>query len=838
VTVELSCSNDQGLLGALEDSTTTDGVGWWGLAVTAVCEYHELWMVDPQYYVADGATTVDGDVIAATWIEYPEPLRGKTVTGNLFFTVAQDLAPEPWVNFTPSGWWTSSLVAPVAVQISDVGSGLDVSTALRRMSLDGGSAWADWSTASCTGSDGSKGPETVSTNVTFEADNGSDYFVQFAISDLAMQRSESPVYPVRVDTTPPENPPSVGSNLSTGTWYGDSDITLNWQPATDATSGIAGYSFLWDTTASTMPDSTVEDQDNHIEDSIPGDGENWFFHLRAVDNAGNAAPGAVETGPYWLDTVAPTNPVTITCTPAPGVWTASSTVGCSWSAGTDAASGVAGYSFIWGTAPMTEPDTTVDTTNLSTTSTTLASNWWYLHLRTVDTVGNGAWTEHAGPFKIDRTNPSSAVNPLTAYQTTASFTVSWTGSDGTGSGIASYDVRVEDVTAGTTTTWRSATAATSGTFTGQRGHSYIFASRARDMVGNLEAYPASGGDALTTIGTSIPIRVRDESGAGVSGAKVYHQGSYVGVTDATGLRYVPGALIGDTVSALHKVYTQSAPKLAHSGWTWRVYLTSVGINNTGTTQLHAITSTAEQILTVRKNQALIGFHLVVSVEWDATTPYLNNLEQGLENASEYLYDATDGQFFWESIELKDNSVDLANADMRVYASNQAWPSAHVGAIREGAGRLIKVGRLFNGSSSNSGQWTQANGFRTLIHEFGHYLGLWDEYLDRTGQRASSAFCASNFNPSATDHSEQASIMYSQYESTEFCSRADSTHTHRSQTQHDAESGGESTWETLERLYKDSTSPARWTLRSPDDRSTIVAVAVRHSHTPSPPRAEN
>jgi len=822
VTVELHCSNNQGVLGTLVSSTTTDSNGWWGLPVTAVCEYFGLWMVDPQYHLADAAASIGGEVQSATWIEYPQPLRGKTLTGNLYFTVPQDPAPEPWVNYQPTGWWTASLTASVSVQISDFGSGLDVSTAQYRVSRDAGAGWMDWSTAGCSGSDGSKGPETVTGSVVFEADNGTDYLVQFAISDMAAQRSESPVYPVKVDTTPPQNPPNVNANLTSSTWYGNGDVTLTWQPGTDTTSGVAGYSLLWDTSASTIPNTKVDDQDNHIEDTIPGDGQSWFFHLRTVDNAGNAAPGAVETGPYWLDTVPPTNPATITCNPLPDIWTASSTVSCSWAAGTDAASGVGGYSLLWDTIPGTEPDTTADITQLSTTSQSLSSNWWYMHLRTVDTVGNASWTEHAGPFKVDRTEPSSAVNSLAANQSTTSFTLSWTGSDGTGSGIASYDIRVEDVTAGTTTTWKSAIAATSATFTGQVGHTYIFASRARDLVGNLELYPASGGDALTTIGTSIPIRVRDESGVGVAGARVYLDGSYAGVTDATGLRYVPGAVIGSTVSALHKVYTQSAPKSDHGGWTWRAYLTSVGVSNTGVTSLHAITSTAEQVLTVRKNQVVIGVHLVVSVEWDATSAYLNDLEQGLENASEYLYDATDGQFFWEFIELKDNSVTLANADMRVYTTNQVWPGAHVGAIREGAGRLIKVGRLFNGASSNRGQWTQANGFRTLIHEFGHYLGLWDEYLTRNGKRAASAFCATNFDSKTTDQSEQASIMYSQYESTEFCSRADSTHTHRSQTQHDAESGGESTWETLERLYKDPTSPARWTLRSPDDRSTIVA----------------
>ena len=145
----------------------------------------------------------------------------------------------------------------------------------------------------------------------------------------------------------------------------------------------------------------------------------------------------------------------------------------------------------------------------------------------------------------------------------------------------------------------------------------------------------------------------------------------------------------------------------------------------------------------------------------------------MESASEYLYDATDGQFFWERIEIRDNSVTQADADIRLYATNQVWPNANLGGIRDGAGKVIELGRLFDGASSNVGQWSQDNGFRTVIHEFGHYIGLWDEYLDRSGKNATTAFCTTNFNSNATDHTEQASIMYSQYQSTEFCSRADS-----------------------------------------------------------------
>ena len=816
VTVRLHCSGNQGVLETLVDSTTTDPEGWWGLPVTAACDFHELWMVNPEYHLPDDATSVGGEVLSPTWIEYAVPLRGKILTGNRFFTVSQDPVPEPWANFSPSGWWTSSLVAPVTVQISDVGSGLDVSTAEHRVSRDGGTGWTAWSAASCSGSDGSNGPETVSADVTFEGDNGTDYLVQFAISDLAMQPSESPVYPVKVDTTPPVNPPSVESNLSTSTWYGDSDITLSWQPGTDATSGVAGYSFLWSTSASTFPDASVDDQDNHIEDTIPGDGQTWYFHLRTVDQAGNAAGDAIRTGPYWLDTARPTNPASITCSPLPGVWTASSTVSCSWDAGADGASGVGGYSYLWNTSPSTVPDVGIDTTQLSAGSPILASGLWYFHLRTVDAVGNPAATAvHRGPFKIDRDPPSSSVNPLAANQATTPFPVSWGGSDGAGSGITSYDIRIEDLTAGTTETHTRGS--TSEYFTGERGHTYLFSSRARDLVGNLEAYPAAGGDALTTVGASIPIRVRNQSGSGVSGAKVYHNGSYVGVTDGSGLRYVPGGLVGDTVAAIHEVYEHPATKPHHGSygsgnWAWRAYQTSWAFNTAGDPQLHSITGTSEQVLTVRADQPLIGIHHITAIEFDASV-HFTNTENALPMAAAHLYDATDGQMIFEINEVFDNGVRWVGCDMQIHASNSGRANAHRAGMEGPSAQHINLNR-----ANPALGWATTAGSQVIVHEWGHYgMGLYDEYLDRSGQEGTGAYCAKNRGTVA--FASRSSIM--DRDASEFCSRVDPNHEHMTNTQHDKETGGESTWESIKEEFTDSQNPPRWVLQTPDDRGAIM-----------------
>jgi hypothetical protein len=86
---------------------------------------------------------------------------------------------------------------------------------------------------------------------------------------------------------------------------------------------------------------------------------------------------------------------------------------------------------------------------------------------------------------------------LAATQTTASFSVQWSGADN-GSGIADYTIFVSE-DGGPFTPFVSDTTDTSVTFTGQTGKTYAFYSIARDLVGNVEA-PPSGPDTQTVVG--------------------------------------------------------------------------------------------------------------------------------------------------------------------------------------------------------------------------------------------------------------------------------------------------------------------------------------------------
>ena len=82
--------------------------------------------------------------------------------------------------------------------------------------------------------------------------------------------------------------------------------------------------------------------------------------------------------------------------------------------------------------------------------------------------------------------PISTVEPLPVTTTTASFTVSWTGSPGASApGIASYEIFVSD-DGGPFTIFLADTTLTSATFTGQFSHTYEFYSVATDNLGNVQ----------------------------------------------------------------------------------------------------------------------------------------------------------------------------------------------------------------------------------------------------------------------------------------------------------------------------------------------------------------
>src|SRR5213594_1719369 len=113
----------------------------------------------------------------------------------------------------------------------------------------------------------------------------------------------------------------------------------------------------------------------------------------------------------------------------------------------------------------------------------------------VPPASNDTWT------MVDTIAPTSRTLALPRYEASLSFTVYWGPTEGT-TDVATYHIQRNDNGAGWTD-WLVATAATtSGTFTGQDGHTYQFRSVATDRAGNTET--VTGNESWTIVDVTPP----------------------------------------------------------------------------------------------------------------------------------------------------------------------------------------------------------------------------------------------------------------------------------------------------------------------------------------------
>jgi len=129
----------------------------------------------------------------------------------------------------------------------------------------------------------------------------------------------------------------------------------------------------------------------------------------------------------------------------------------------------------------------------------------YVKVQYSDRAGNRSdW--YYDTIILDTTPPTSTVSALPAIQMASSFAVGWSGTDSP-IDVAKFDVQYKDATlmqgTGSSdpawTDWYSDTTLSSALFTGEYGHTYYFRTRAKDIAGNVEEYPAGAGDAYTEI---------------------------------------------------------------------------------------------------------------------------------------------------------------------------------------------------------------------------------------------------------------------------------------------------------------------------------------------------
>jgi hypothetical protein len=228
------------------------------------------------------------------------------------------------------------------------------------------------------------------------------------------------------------------------------------------------------------------------------DGHTYGFYSIATDNVGNVQPTPTAAqATTTVDATPPTSLVAVLPSFSPGSFT------LNWSGSDGNGSGIADYNVYVSDNGGAFTPLLTNTKQTSMTFAGVNGHTYGFYSVATDNVGNIQPTPSSAQSRttIDTAPPTSSVQALPSLSP-ATFTLNWSGSDGSGSGIANYSVYVSD-NGGAFTVLLGSTTLTSTTFTGQNGHIYGFFSIATDNVGNIQPTP-TGAQASTTISAGPP----------------------------------------------------------------------------------------------------------------------------------------------------------------------------------------------------------------------------------------------------------------------------------------------------------------------------------------------
>jgi len=262
--------------------------------------------------------------------------------------------------------------------------------------------WYVWDTSDST--DPENKLFTSDTSVTSQPlSSGSNWYFHIRTMDNAGNLAYEAVHfgPFYIDTTKPTNPTGMHAcSHSKQVWSSDNTIDISWSGASDSPSGVYGYKYVWDTSTTTIPPGIGKEVDTSETSCTSRDlstGNNWYFHVRAVDDAGNWANGAFHVGPFYIDIDPPSTP-----DPDDGIpgWSNDNTPTFYWGSSSDSGSGVAGYEWNIDDGPETW------TTSTSVTLSPQPDDYHTFYVRAKDYAGlfSDYWGSH--DFQIDVTKPA------------------------------------------------------------------------------------------------------------------------------------------------------------------------------------------------------------------------------------------------------------------------------------------------------------------------------------------------------------------------------------------------------------------------------------------------
>ena len=108
------------------------------------------------------------------------------------------------------------------------------------------------------------------------------------------------VGPIRIDTFQPIRPVASSPSHQLGTASADRTVDVAWSGASDALSGLDGYSIAWTQGLAAAPDLVKDVEETAFRTTSPQLAVgSWWFNIRARDNAGNWSD-AVSVGPFSI----------------------------------------------------------------------------------------------------------------------------------------------------------------------------------------------------------------------------------------------------------------------------------------------------------------------------------------------------------------------------------------------------------------------------------------------------------------------------------------------------------------------------------------------------------
>ncbi len=308
-----------------------------------------------------------------------------------------------------------------------------------RLSIDGGTTWkyysgGTWTTSASTAQ--VNDASTIDTNIsTLTAGSGGilwqavldgDGTQQVTLNSVSIGAVHDSTVPVAPDTLTSLSA-LAGSAITTNTWYTHSGPYFSWSGATDTDgSGIWGYYvyFGTDNTADPQTAGNFQVASTFTASSLSS-GSTYYLRIRARDNAQNVS-SIWSAFTYKFDSTAPTNPASITISPAG--YSATNDFTFSWPAGTDGSSGIAGYQYKTATASgsLSDWSSTTASTSINIPNAAYQTDANTFYLRTIDTSGNIS-SETTATYYFGGEGPSLpqflAVTPSSS--TTNSFAFSW-----------------------------------------------------------------------------------------------------------------------------------------------------------------------------------------------------------------------------------------------------------------------------------------------------------------------------------------------------------------------------------------------------------------------------